>query len=57
MSDLEDVYQHINNSCKNLKILGLMTIGSYEQSTNSEEINIDFKVKKYLKNYIYVNYL
>lgn len=45
MSDLEDVYEHIEKNCKNLKILGLMTIGSYEQSTNSQEINVDFKVK------------
>ena len=28
----------------NLKILGLMTIGSYEASTNPNEINADFAV-------------
>lgn len=42
-AELEAVFKHIKEKCSNLKILGLMTIGSYEQSTNSEE-NKDFKV-------------
>ncbi|RNA20731.1 proline synthase co-transcribed bacterial -like protein [Brachionus plicatilis] len=42
-SELEQVYAHIKNSCKNLNILGLMTIGSYEQSTNVDDLNTDFK--------------
>lgn len=41
-AELESVFKHIKEKCTNLNILGLMTIGSYEQSTNSEE-NKDFK--------------
>jgi uncharacterized pyridoxal phosphate-containing UPF0001 family protein len=43
-SELVQVYKHISETCTNLNVLGLMTIGSYEQSTNENEINIDFKV-------------
>lgn len=42
-SDLQNIFEHIRNNCKHLNILGLMTIGSYEQSTNEDEINLDFK--------------
>jgi hypothetical protein len=39
-----EVYQHIKEKCKSLNILGLMTIGSYEQSTSAAE-NVDFIVR------------
>ena len=42
--ELLNIYNHIKENCPNLKILGLMTIGSYEASTNPEEINADFSV-------------
>ncbi|CAF0809523.1 unnamed protein product [Brachionus calyciflorus] len=42
-SDLLKVYEQIRNNFKNLNIMGLMTIGSYEQSTNPDEVNLDFK--------------
>lgn len=40
---LIEVYKYIKDSCLKLNIIGLMTIGSYEQSTNPNEINQDFK--------------
>ncbi len=51
-SDLVQVFKHVNEKCTNLNVLGLMTIGSYEQSTNENEINLDFKVVFYLINYV-----
>ena len=41
---LVDLYKSIKQKCHNLHILGLMTIGSYEQSTHENETNQDFKV-------------
>jgi hypothetical protein len=44
MDNVLTVYKHIKDNCPNLNILGLMTIGSYEQSVNPNQINLDFKV-------------
>jgi len=44
LDQVSTVYKHINEHCPHLNILGLMTIGSYEQSLNPNEINLDFKV-------------
>ncbi len=51
--ELENIYTHITSNCSNLKVLGLMTIGSYEASTNPNEINADFTVYIYI--FIFVN--
>jgi uncharacterized pyridoxal phosphate-containing UPF0001 family protein len=48
-SQLADLYKAIREKCQNLHILGIMCIGSYEQSTNENEINQDFKVGKLKK--------
>ena len=38
-----NVYDHIRNTCKGLKIIGLMTIGSLDASLNSSNKNPDFE--------------
>ena len=43
-AEVVGMYAHVKEKCAGLNVLGLMTIGSYEQSTNPDEINIDFKV-------------
>ncbi len=40
--EVTNVYDYIRNNCNYLNIVGLMTIGSYEASINSEERNPDF---------------
>lgn len=47
LDKVSTVYKHINENCPHLNILGLMTIGSYEQSLNPNEINLDFKVSAF----------
>jgi uncharacterized pyridoxal phosphate-containing UPF0001 family protein len=41
-NEICSVYDHITNNCKYLKIMGLMTIGSYDASVSCEK-NPDFE--------------
>ncbi|KAG9024894.1 hypothetical protein FRB95_010929 [Tulasnella sp. JGI-2019a] len=42
-SELEALAKHVIHDCPRLKLLGLMTIGSYEASTEAGEENPDFR--------------
>jgi uncharacterized pyridoxal phosphate-containing UPF0001 family protein len=48
LKSVVDLYSHILNNCKSLDLVGVMTIGSVEQSINESGINNDFKVVKFL---------
>ncbi|KAK6462343.1 hypothetical protein DFJ63DRAFT_322889 [Scheffersomyces coipomensis] len=54
LSDLKDINETIefilSDECKNVKLLGLMTIGSFQESTAEGEENQDFKKLVTLKN-------
>lgn len=39
---LTKAYEHIVNNCKSLEVCGLMTIGSVNESLNSDGVNQDF---------------
>lgn len=39
---LPKAYEHIVNNCKSLEVCGLMTIGSVNESLNSDGVNQDF---------------
>ncbi len=42
-ADVLNVYDHVTTKCQNLKIIGLMTIGSLDSSLNvDKELNGDF---------------
>ncbi|OBA21402.1 hypothetical protein METBIDRAFT_42806 [Metschnikowia bicuspidata var. bicuspidata NRRL YB-4993] len=52
LSNLEEVYEtveYVINDCKSLQLQGLMTIGSFAQSTSEEEVNQDFATLVELK--------
>ncbi|RMZ94702.1 proline synthase co-transcribed bacterial -like protein [Brachionus plicatilis] len=42
-----ELYKHIIQSCKNLELVGLMTIGSLEESCSDDANNKDFQVSKF----------
>lgn len=42
-----ETYEQILNNCENLKISGLMTIGSLADSLNTEKTNKDFQVNSH----------
>ena len=44
-----ETYEQILNNCENLKISGLMTIGSLADSLNTEKTNKDFQVNSHHK--------
>lgn len=54
--DLEEVFQQIVNTCSQLKVMGLMTIGSVEQSKFAKGENADFKCLLELKDRLESSY-
>lgn len=42
LNKVNETYSHIINECKNLEVTGLMTIGSVNESLNSQGLNQDF---------------